>query len=278
MPIIAAGASGTPSLDVRNSNGDFVDPSNITLEIRDSLGDAIAGFPVVYPGTIVKDSVGQYHYSWTVPSGLAVGTYYAVWSAILLGSPEETQETWEVVGAGSLTAAGLDFLLKPDDYNAVRGLLGVTTLDVEDTDIEFTSFAPQAEMLVKRRISNWATQMTFPDQLFVLRLATIYQTACLMARSFVRGGTIGLVRPLSTGEGRDWAEIADGFCARYEYWVNIADDSDTDDADDSSFFIHPLRVGGPTSFRVARRRAGTVLTNGQPLDADWWVYPPLFRQ
>lgn len=277
MPIIAAGATKPVSLDARNSTGDPLDPTNLTLEMRDFLGDPIAGFPVTYPGTIIKDSVGNYHFDWTVSSGQTLGGYTAVWAGILLGVPSETQEHWEVVASGSLTASGLDFLVKPDDYDAIRGVLGVTRLDVEDTDIELLSFGPNAERLIKNRISNWATQVGNPENLFVLRLAAVYQTACLMAESFVHGGTIGLVRPLSVGEGRDWAAAAQTFCSRYEYWIVIADASDDDDPDESMYEIHPLKHGGPTARRVVQRRSQGILVEGTGRLLPWWSYPPYWH-
>lgn len=274
MPLVAQGAPATINLTVRNSTGDLTDPTNISLTIRDSMGDPLAGFPVAYgPGPVVKDGVGQYHYIWTVPALQAIDSYTALWGAILLGAPETAQETWEVVAPGSLSTSGLDFLVSPDDYDAIRGLLGVTTLDVEDSQIDFVAFAPHAELLVKRRISNWADQILDPTQLLVLRLATIYQVACLMANSYVRGGTIGMVRPLSVGEGRDWAQEAANFCAQYEYWLNIADQSDDPDESDAIFDIHPLRVNGPTRVRIARRRAG-LYTFTDPAALPWYRYPP----
>ena len=273
MPIVAQGSVLDPpfQLETRNGTGDYVDPTNLTLTFRDSLGADVFGFPVAYPGSIVKDAVGRYHFDYTIPVGLATGTYYAVWEAILLGAPESAQETWEVVPAGSLTVGGLDFMLKPEDYDSVRGLLGVTTLDVEDTDIEKSAFAPQAEYLVKTRISNWTTQILDTQQLFVLRMATVYKTACLMAESFVRGGTIGLVRPLSTGEGRDWSAAAEQFCARYEYWVAIADQNDTGNVGDD-YTIKPLWRSGPTAARLRRQRA---MIN--PEDMPWYRFPPYWR-
>lgn len=281
MPIVAQGADGTISLDVRNGTGDPADPDpgTLTLSVNDLYGDPQAGFPVSYPGDIIKDSVGNYHYIWTVPADQDMQSYRAVWDAILLGAPSEALESWEVVAPGTLTAGGLDFLLKPDDYDAIRGLLGVTTLDVEDTQIEYMAFGPQAELLVKRRVSNWQTQMTDQTNLFVLRLASVYQTACLMAESYVHGGTIGLVRPLSIGEGRDWAAAAKEFCSRAQYWIDIADTADDPDNSDAMYTIHPMRVGGPTTNRISRRRhhgwvAGTYGPyNNLLLDWAWWNYP-----
>lgn len=278
MPIISQGAPATLSLDVRNGSGDPVDPSSLTLAVNDSIGDPQAGFPVLYPGSIIKDSVGHYHYDWDVPALQPVGAYTAVWEAILLGAPEQAQEHWEVVASGSMSAGGLDFLQKPEDYDAIRGLLGVTTLDVEDTDIELQAFGPHAERLIKNRISNWATQMTDTSNLFVLRLSAVYQTACLMAESFVRGGTIGLVRPLSVGEGRDWADAAEKFCSRYEYWVNIADALDDPDASTAIYAIMPMRIGGPTSARISQARATGAYVSETDRLLPWWSFPPYWHE
>jgi uracil phosphoribosyltransferase len=151
----------------------------------------------------------------------------------------------------------------------------VTTLDVEDSDIELLTFGPQAEMMVKRRISSWEAQSLDSSTMFVLRMATIYQTACLMARSFVRGGTIGLARPLSTGEGRDWEIAAEAFCNKYEYWVNIADQSDPDAENNTDFTVDPMVISGPTSVRIARRSVSSA--SSDPDTASWWQYPPLWK-
>lgn len=280
MPIVAQGAVLDPPfrLDARNGSGQSVDPTNVTLTLKDSLGATVSGFPVTYnPGAIVKDSIGHYHYDWTVPVGFPLGTYTAQWDAILLGAPESAFETYEVVAAGSLTTGPLDFFYNPDDYEAVRNLLGVTTLDVENSDIDSLPFAPHAELDVKRRISNWTTQMLDPDLLIILRLATVYRTACLMAESFVHGGTIGLVRPLAVGEGRDWKSHAETLCAQYEYWVTVADNSDSDGEDGSIFDIHPLRVGGPTRVFLARRARFGTFDNGMPIPS-WVRHPPFWPE
>jgi hypothetical protein len=275
VPIKGQGGVADFKLDVRNGSGDFVDPTNLTLTFKDSLGSVQTGFPVAFPGLLTKVAVGKYEYDWPVPADFPIGSYTAQWDGILLGAPDVALEQWEIVPAGSMSASGFDFLIKPDDFDAIRGLLGVTTLDVEDSDIELVAFGPQAEMLVKRRISSWAILVTDPDIYFILRIATIYQTACLMARSFVRGGTIGLARPLSTGEGRDWGAAADQFCAQYEYWVNIADQSDPDADNNTDYEIDPLVVSGPTSVRIARRHSRS--TTSDPSVASWWQYPPLWR-
>ena len=275
MPIAAQGAVDQPiSLDVRNGTGDYTDPTNLSLTFRNSLGVVQSGFPITYPGAIIKDAVGRYHYDYDVPLSLPTGTYTALWEGILNGAPTEAQETWEIVATGSMSVGGLDFLIDPDDYEGVRGLLGVTTLDVENSDILRPVFGPHAELLVKQRISNWAIQMTDPDSLFMLRLATVYKTACLMAESWVRGGTIGLARPLSTGEGRDWAEAAQQFCQGYEYWINIVDQADDALSSTAIYTIHPMRVSGPTAVRLAHRRAGTAI---RPEDEPWFVYPPFWK-
>jgi hypothetical protein len=95
-----------------------------------------------------------------------------------------------------------------------------------------------------------------------------------MAESFVRGGTIGMVRPLSVGEGRNWAEAAQQFCARYEYWIVIADASDDPDMNESIYDINPFRHSGPTSARIRRIRQGGVWVSGIDRQLPWWSFPP----
>jgi hypothetical protein len=116
VPIKAQGGVADFNLEVRNGSGNFTDPDNLTLEFRDSIGAVQSGFPVSYPGDIVKDSVGHYHYNWPIPIDFLLGSYTAVWDAILLGAQTTTQEAWEIVAAGSLslTTGGLDFLSHPE--------------------------------------------------------------------------------------------------------------------------------------------------------------------
>jgi hypothetical protein len=273
MPIVGQGGSVTLRSEARNGAGQLQDATSVTLTVQTTSAVAQSGFPVVEPA-ISHDGVGLYSYTWNVPSNQPLASYVAHWESIINGGAALGDEPIEVVIAGSISFGTIDFLAMPDDYDSIRGLLGVTTLDVEDSDINFTAFAPQAELLLKRRISNWVDQMADPDLMQVLRLATIYKTACLMAESFVRGGTIGLVRPLSIGEGRDWAEAAELFCSKYEYWANIADGSDDDGEVGSMYTTRVLFMGGPTSVRIAHRRAGTAT---EPTANPWFEYPPFWN-
>lgn len=269
MPIVGQGSDAILRSESRNGAGQLQDAASITLTLKDSAAVTQSGFPVVAPA-IVHDGIGLYHYTWSVPIGFTLGTYTAVWESIINSTPAVGNDIVEVTPAGSISF-GREFMVDPDDYDAVRGLLGVTTLDVENSDIDLAAFAPQAELEVMRRISNWSAQQLVPDQLYVLRLATIYKTACLLAESFVRGGTIGLVRPLATGEGRDWAAAAMMFCSRFDYWINIADQSDDSTTDSNAIFtINPVRVGGPTRWRIAHRRSRV----GTMLEGSWLGFPP----
>ena len=272
MPIQTQGSEAHFSLDVRNSSGDFTDPSNLSFTFRDSLGGHVAPFPVAYPGAIVKDTVGQFHYDWTIPLGLAIGNYSAYWAGILLGAPTSALELWQIAPAGSMTTSGLDFLLKPDDYDAIRGLLGVTTLDIEDTDIELVPFGPAAELHIKRRVSNWATQVLDTHKLFPLRMAAIYRVAYEMSISYVHGGLIGLASERFRGENRNWVLASAQFLAGYQYWLDIADESDIKDENTADYEIRPIFNNGPTRRRNMRMRRGQMIYD--PWVASLWGFPP----
>jgi hypothetical protein len=266
VPRVEQGGSVTLDLlSYTGSNGSLVDVASLSLSINDEFGNPITGFPVVEPA-IVRTALGTYHYLWNVPLLTPADTYLAHWSGVVDGNLRTADEYVIVALPGSFSISGLDFLVPPDDYDAIRALLGVTTLDLTDDVIQLPAFAQQAEHEIKRRVSNWSSQIGDSDNLYVLRAATIYATAALLAESWVHGGTIGFVRPLETGGGRKWDVAAASFWAKYNYWLAIADQSDVDNQDTSLFTIRPIRYGGPTRHR---KTVGYAMGRLIP----WWRDP-----
>jgi hypothetical protein len=268
MPIGAQGGEVPLKTEARNGSGQLQDASTVSLTLQDFSGGIVAGYPVVEPA-IIHTGVGLYQYTWFVPVDQSIGSYTASWHSFINGLDAVGSETVEVVPPGSMSTGALDFLTKPDDYEAVRALLGVTGIDLHDETIELPSFGPQADLLVKQRVSNWASQLSDPLQNEVLHLAATYATAALIAESYVHGGTLGLIRPLSTGEGRDWAATTKLLWLRYQYWLNLADQNDVADESTAIYDILPLRISGPTALRIRRSR----LLFGNRYET-WLRYPP----
>jgi len=60
----------------------LADSAGLSLSVHDPTGALASGFPVVSPA-IIHDSLGKYHYPWTVPAVAMQGVWSAVWSGTL---------------------------------------------------------------------------------------------------------------------------------------------------------------------------------------------------
>lgn len=258
MPIVAQDGTATLDAYFRNSSGQPIDATSVVLIIRDLSNVVVAG-PVVEPA-ITNPTLGYYVYEWDT-TGEPLAEYVATWTGVFLGADLIGTDQVYIVAPGTISTGPLDFLQKPDDYAAIREVLGLqpNELDLGDEVIERLPFGPQAERLIKDRVSNWLTQMTDLDKLSVLRTAAIYATAALLTEAWVTGGTIGLVRPR---EARDWEKIAGRLWDRFNQWIQKAEESDTTPA---TFALAAFRVSGPTSKRLTL----------EPVP-PWWDYPPLY--
>ena len=76
-----------------------------------------------------------------------------------------------------------DILIEPEDWQAVRDVLGVDTRDLPDEVVTSIVGVQSAELIVKDRITDWATIMAAVPataDTVKLRLGTIYHTAVLL--------------------------------------------------------------------------------------------------
>lgn len=246
--------------------GTPTDPSIVTVRWRDPAGiETVWVYGVDLQ--VVRESAGIYHTDIPV-SQQGVYAYRFEGTGTLVAVAEGQFISDSDYADDALYA----FLVQPDDYEAIRDLLGVTKLDVTDETIESVAFSQQAEEMIKRRISNWAAQRLVPADKLILRFAAVYGTAALIAAGYVRGGMIGLAFPETRWNPRDWPAIEAALWARYDYWLSIADNSDVVGEDNSLWFVSPLRVSGPTQRRVRLRNSldPLVLPN-----LPWYRYPPL---
>lgn len=267
MPTIARGATKDVSATVHNGNRIPDDPASLTLTLRDPDGVALAGFPVLWPpdGDLTRDGVGQFHYEWTVAGDAAEGTYIADWGGVLDGLPVIGVEYWEVVAPGTIDPGMYLSFIDPEDYDGIRHLLGVERIDLPDTTIESYPFAPNAEMQIKGRISNWETQLADPDGAQVLRLATAYLTASLIAEGYVMGGTLGHIRPKE--EVRDWAKLAQTLATRFGEWFVVLEENDEPSTEEETYFdLSMVALSGPTRWRN--------YSEDIP-ETEWLKYPPV---
>jgi hypothetical protein len=223
MPIVAQGGDLTLDALVRNGASAPCDATDLAVAIY-TLAGALVDGPFVEPA-ISHLALGQYRYIWAVPDLQAIGTYEAKWSgkdnfgATVLGD-----ETFDVVEPGSILVGPLDFLVKPDDYDGVRNLLGVTVLDLPDETIEMLPFAPHAEILVKAEIVDWEDIPMDDPRWMLLRLGTAYATAALIAESNAKGGFLGLVRGEGSRSAADWDSIAKTFWSYFQRLVDQGED------------------------------------------------------
>lgn len=224
------------------------DPTLLTLTLESPDGSTQ---DIVYPATeIQREGPGAYRAD-IVPD--SEGTWNYRWHGT--GAAEGADE-----GSFRVTSALVDqfsFLVLPDDDDAIRSVLGVTDADLENWQIEQATFAGQAEQRIKNRVSNWADQLTDPDRLYALRLATAYATAALIAETYARGGMINNVYPTS----RDWPALAELLWQRHEEWVAMAEAWDV--VNDVPFAMPMVRASGPT-------KAGLAPISSVPPFATGW--------
>lgn len=160
MPIVAQGGDVTLVGVVGHSNGNPADDPSLTLTVVAPLGATVAGFPVGIP-PIVRDSLGVYHYDWTVPALLAVGNYTATWNATVDGANASGSEQVEVVAAGSVSVSvGWPML------EELKQVLDVTSddWDGDDTNTRLTRLLAAAVAKVKADVGAWDELVDTPDE------------------------------------------------------------------------------------------------------------------
>lgn len=203
----------------RTGTNQSQDIDSITLTIEDANSNIIVG-PVSLP-PIVRVTLGHYVYTWAIPSLQTIGTYYAQWSGIgdVDGSVLAGLEEIQVVAEGYISTSA--FFPAPDGYEDVRNLLGVTDLDLTNEVIASAPFLGQAELMLKRAVSDWETNLDV-DKQTLLRLASEYATAALIAESMAKGGFMSLVR--TEGGNRDWDKMAALLWSRYFSLMSAGDE------------------------------------------------------
>jgi len=258
MPRVAQGGFVTLQGNVGRANGYPADAPDLTLVILDTVGDPVAGFPVDIP-PIMRVDLGVYTYAWAVPIDLAIGDYVATWEGTVDGAPAGGSETVEVVPPGAVDAGPLDILLA-GDYDSIRAMLGVDTIDVEDDIINLPAYGPYIEARVKELVPDWATVNLDAVASLFLRAAVRYGVAAELAESYVKGGTVSLVH--KEEPRRNWSEWARIFWLRYEEALARVTTSGIPDDD---FDLPTGTLSGPTRSR------------GNP--PDWTgVYPPVWPE
>ena len=151
-------------------------------------------------------------------------------------------------------------ILTADDYDAVRALLGVTEFDVKDDLIDQLPYGPQAEAVVMARLEEWETLYADPPTSMLMRMATSYIAAALIAETYVKGGVVGLV----SGQNRtDYAALSVELWARANGTITELVGAV---AGSAQYDLAGLKINGPTR-SYNRTRYGS----------DWWKYPPVFR-
>lgn len=102
MSQVAQAGTYTWNAVIRDGNSDLADSADLTLTLTDPDGNVLAGFPVDVP-PIVHDSLGEYHYVWSVPGGATRGVYDAEWTGTVDGLPVGVSDSVQVVLAGSIS-------------------------------------------------------------------------------------------------------------------------------------------------------------------------------
>jgi len=246
-------------LTTKNLAGALTDPTTLTLTIEQPSG-ALLGPSGAYAwppdgSIIVKSSAGTFtatitptlqglhSYRW-IATGTAAGVFEGV---------------FEVV---SVQVDVLSILKLPEDFEAIRNVLGVTTLDLEDSTIKSLAYAPWAEIQAKQRVTTWATDLVDATKGPQLRLAVVYLAGALVAETYAKGGMIGFVpSTVSNLPPRDWKQTAAELRAAYEAVIEFLTLGSTVPVE---FDLVGQKVNGP-SRTYYKPKVGS----------DWWKYPPV---
>lgn len=109
--------------------GQPVDPSSISLEILQGA-TSIDG-PWTYPGAIVKDLVGLYHYDWSIPADLPLGAYTGAWTAVVNGVTRTGYDNFDV-------GEGFDIITgHPDSWTSPGEVLSLTGVAVTEAQLAY---------------------------------------------------------------------------------------------------------------------------------------------
>jgi hypothetical protein len=174
-------------------------PDGITVEFTwPPDGDIVNQSTGVFIANVLADAPGKWVYRF-VGTGAAVGA----------------SEGEYIVESSSLET--LSILQKPQDYDGIRALLGVTKIDIEDDIIDLPTYGPAIESRIKMIVTDWADLLAEPNNQIALRNAAMYGVAATLAESYVKGGTVSLVH--KEEPRRNWSEWARIFWNRYEEWM-----------------------------------------------------------
>jgi hypothetical protein len=151
--------------------GSPVDPSAITLTIFQG-STTIAG-PWTYPGTIVRDLLGLFHYDWSIPQAEPLGSYTASWTATVNSTQRTGYEVFNIV-------AGFDVITgNPFGWATAADVLSLTGATVSDAQLAQANAAIE---LHAGKVYSLAKDHTGARDLEWMRRACSYQAAWMLSQ------------------------------------------------------------------------------------------------
>lgn len=136
--IVAQGGTVRLPAVYRDASNALVDPSNPSVEImRPDASVAITAVPV-------RESIGEFHYDFTVPAGAALGGWVARFTGVIGGATVAGDEAFTVVEPGSVGAGGSDLITLAE----LRSKLGVHVTDTRK-DALYESMIPAASAAIR---------------------------------------------------------------------------------------------------------------------------------
>jgi len=173
-------------------------------------------------------------------------------------------------------------LTEPEDYSAIRDLLGVDSTDLPNDTVDLLPYLPAAESIVKARIATYATILgTENDTSYNLRAGTQLVCAARLAvlRYVPRTGDELLREQVLTESwqyrtGPDWQALADQYAKEAnKLLVRVETGGDYGSAP----IVSPGVAAGPTQYRRSTTLASNLQT-GTPRSVSEWlsqVYAPV---
>lgn len=127
------------------AGGQPFDPDQpLTLDIQYNHVTALSSLFTYNPGLMVREGVGRYYVTWTVPTNATIGTYTAIWSGVIHTVNVTGTEDFSVIAAGATNpGTGSDQTLETQQFITFGGDVSPVCLDPD----ELVGFFPEANYL-----------------------------------------------------------------------------------------------------------------------------------
>jgi hypothetical protein len=177
MQTIAQGGTGVFTAVYEDGGGNLVDPASPMVDVIDANG-----VQVVTDATPSRISIGNYSYSYVVPSDGALGVWQLHWSGVVDGLNSGGDDFFNVVTPGAVLTSAYDLLTLDEAKRALNIDPGNTNFDTE-LALYVTALSERIDQecgpVVKRSVSGEAHAggglVIYPDYVPVAAVGSVVE-------------------------------------------------------------------------------------------------------